>query len=160
MKIVTAVLAAILLLAGCSGSSDEPAPEKTKPADTSKSFDRDELDKQAKEQAEQTQEAQDELAEKVDRARDAQGTVVKIVIEDGKVSPQGERVQVKAGQKITLAITTDVDEEVHVHSDPEHTYQVKAGRPTEKSFTIETPGQVAVEAHHLGVTIVQLVVRS
>ncbi len=33
-----------------------------------------------------------------------------------------------------------------------------AGKPLTETFTIDTPGQVAVEAHHLDVTIVQLVV--
>ena len=81
------------------------------------------------------------------------------MIADGKVLPQGERVEATVGAKVTLDIRSDVDEEIHVHSDPEHTYEVKAGQPVTESFTVETPGQVAVEAHELGVTIVQLVVR-
>jgi major membrane immunogen (membrane-anchored lipoprotein) len=158
MKIVTTVFAAVLLLAGCSGSSDDgPAPQKTKPADTSQSFDREKLERQAKEQAAQKEAANEELS---DAVRDeARGQRVEITIKDGKVTPRGERVEVKKGQKITLLVTSDADEEIHVHSDPEHTYQVKAGGSIEKSFTIETPGQVAVEAHHLDATIVQLVVR-
>jgi hypothetical protein len=87
------------------------------------------------------------------------GVVVDIAIKDGKVTPQGDRVDVKAGQRVTLRITSDAAEEIHVHSDPEHTYQVKPGDSVEESFTSDVPGQVAVEAHHLDVTIVQLVVR-
>ena len=85
--------------------------------------------------------------------------VVDIVIKDGKVTPQGDRVDVEAGEEVTLRIASDAAEEIHVHSDPEHTFAVKPGEPVEESFTIETPGQVAVEAHELGATIVQLVVR-
>ena len=85
--------------------------------------------------------------------------VVDIAVKDGKVTPQGDRVDAKVGQKITLHITADADEEIHVHSEPEHEYEVKPGDDVEKSFTIKTPGQVAVEAHHLDVTIVQLVVK-
>jgi len=85
--------------------------------------------------------------------------VVDIAIKDGKVTPQGDRVDAKVGQKITLHITSDADEEVHVHSEPEHEYEVGPGDDVEKSFSIKTPGQVAVEAHHLDVTIVQLVVK-
>lgn len=84
---------------------------------------------------------------------------VDIAIKDGKVTPQGDRVDVKVGQKVTLHITSDTDEEIHVHSEPEHEYEVKPGDDVEESFTIETPGQVAVEAHHLEATIVQLVVK-
>ena len=85
--------------------------------------------------------------------------VVDIAVKDGAAKPQGERVDVKVGQKVTLHITSDADEEIHVHSEPEHEYAVGPGDDVEKSFTIDTPGQVAVEAHHLDVTIVQLVVR-
>jgi len=89
----------------------------------------------------------------------ASGPTVDIVIKDGKVTPQGKRVDVKAGTPVTLHITSDADEEIHVHSDPEHEYEVKPGDDVTKSFTIDTPGQVAVEAHHLDATIVQLVVK-
>ncbi|KAA1379752.1 cupredoxin domain-containing protein [Aeromicrobium fastidiosum] len=153
MKIVTMLLAALLLLAGCSGSSDDevkPAPSAS-PSSTSTS-----------DLADATQKAQDELAKKVDEKADevkAEGTDVEITIKDGKVTPQGARVEVAAGKPVTLLVTSDVDEEIHVHSDPEHTYQVTAGGSIEKTFTIDRPGQVAVEAHGLGVTIVQLVVR-
>lgn len=161
MKTVTTVLAGVLLLAGCSGSSDDdPAPEQTKPADTSQSFDREKLERQAKEQAAQKAAADEELEKAVgEEIEKVRGTVVEISIKDGKVTPRGERVEVARGKKITLLVTSDADEEIHVHSDPEHTYQVKAGGSIEKSFTIDTPGQVAVEAHHLDATIVQLVVR-
>jgi plastocyanin len=87
-----------------------------------------------------------------------EATTVDIVFKDGKVTPQGKRVKVKVGEPVTLNITSDADEEIHVHSDPEHEYEVSAGEPVTEEFTIETPGQVAVEAHHLDVTIVQLVV--
>ncbi|MFC5675866.1 hypothetical protein [Aeromicrobium endophyticum] len=154
MKTVTIALAVGLLLAGCSGSSDDaPAPKQTTSAAEDQS-------RQAKEQAEQKAAADDELAEAVgDEAEKQRGQRVTITIKDGEVTPRGERVEVKKGQRITLLVTSDADEEIHVHSDPEHTYQVKAGGSIEKSFTIDTPGQVAVEAHHLDATIVQLVVR-
>ena len=157
MKIVTAVLAAVLLLAGCSGSSDDaPAPDPTRATDGSTSAARE----QAEQQAEQQKAADEQLEEAVGQEAEKQRSQrVAITIKDGKVSPRGERIDVEKGQKITLLVTSDADEEIHVHSDPEHTYQVRAGGSIEKSFTIDTPGQVAVEAHHLDATIVQLVVR-
>ncbi len=85
--------------------------------------------------------------------------VVDIAIKDGKVTPQGDRVDVEVGQKVTLHITSDAHDTIHVHSEPEHEYEIGPGDDVEKSFTIDTPGQVAVEAHHLDATIVQLVVR-
>jgi hypothetical protein len=92
--------------------------------------------------------------------KDSSGAVVvDIAVKDGKVTPQGDRVDVKVGQKVTLHITSDAEEAIHVHSEPEHEYEVGPGDDVEKSFTIDTPGQIAVEAHHLDLTIVQLVVR-
>lgn len=88
-------------------------------------------------------------------------TVVNIAIKDGKVTPQGRRVEVKVGEPIELRVTSDKKDEVHVHSEPEHEYEVAAGaKDKEFIFAIDTPGQVAVESHGLGVTIVQLVVRA
>ncbi len=95
-----------------------------------------------------------------DKVADAGPKVVDIVFKDGKVTPQGERVDVKVGQKIELHVTSDRDDEVHVHSTPEHEYEVPADAKDKTfTFSIKTPGQVAVESHGLDVTILQLVVR-
>ena len=134
MKTFAAACAAVLLLAGCGGSSDdEPAAAPT-PLATSP-------------------------ASQPPAPAEAEGVVVDIVIKDGKVTPQGGRVEVKAGEEVTLKITSDAAEEIHVHSEPEHSYEVAAGGSVTESFTLRTPGQVAVEAHELGATVVQLVVR-
>jgi len=85
--------------------------------------------------------------------------VVDIAVRDGTVRPQGDRVEMTVGQKVTLHITSDAHETIHVHSEPEQEFEIGEGDDVEKSFTIDTPGQIAVEAHHLDVTIVQLVVR-
>lgn len=90
----------------------------------------------------------------------SEGVTVDIdVAADGTVTPQGKRVEVKVGEKVTLHVTAAADEEIHVHSDPEHEYEVAAGDEISESFTIDTPGQVAVEAHHADAVIAQLVVR-
>ncbi|MCL3817718.1 hypothetical protein [Aeromicrobium wangtongii] len=139
MKTFAAACATALLLAGCGGSSDdEPAADPTTTAPTTAAA------------APTSPPAEGD---------DAETGVVDIVIKDGAVTPQGGRVEVKVGQEITLKITSDAAEEIHVHSDPEHSYEVAPGDSLTESFTLKTPGQVAVEAHHLGVTVVQLVVR-
>ena len=85
--------------------------------------------------------------------------VVDIAIRDGEVTPQADRIEMKVGQRVTLHIASDAHETIHVHSEPEQEFEVRDGDDVEKSFTIDVPGQVAVEAHHLDATIVQLVVR-
>jgi len=127
VRIAAALLACALVLTGCGGSDDGPSKSATKSPISQPA------------------------------SSTTSGAVIAIVIQDGKVVPQGKRVKVKAGAPVTLIIRSDVDEEIHVHSDPEHEYEVSAGEPLTEKFTIDTPGQVAVEAHHLDVTIVQLV---
>ena len=84
---------------------------------------------------------------------------IEIEFVNGEVIPLNEMIDVTVGEPITLHVVSDADEVIHVHSDPEHTYEVAAGDDKTFTFTIETPGQVAVEAHQLDVTIVELVAR-
>jgi major membrane immunogen (membrane-anchored lipoprotein) len=91
-------------------------------------------------------------------ASSASGVVVDIAVENGTVTPTAGRVDVKVGQKVTLHVTSDADEEVHVHSEPEHEYELAPGDDKTYSFRLKVPGQVAVEAHHLDVTAVRLIV--
>ena len=130
MKRIAALLTALLLLAGCGGEDTGTVSSSPNPSSEASSS-----------------------------APDDEGVSVDVTIKGGKVTPQGDRVDVKVGQEVTLRVTSDAGEEIHVHSDPEHTWQVKPGETLEESFTLERPGQVAVEAHHLDATIVQLVVR-
>ena len=89
----------------------------------------------------------------------AKSTIVEITIADGSVHPRGKRVEVKIGEPVTLRVTSDAADEIHVHSDPEHEMSVKPGdRDKELTFKLTVPGQVAVESHHADATIVQLVV--
>ncbi|MGZ5369076.1 hypothetical protein [Aeromicrobium sp.] len=92
-------------------------------------------------------------------SQEAAAKVVDISIKDGDVTPRGKRVEVKVGQPVTLRVTSDGEDEIHVHSDPENEYGISPGPARDFTFRIDTPGQVAVESHHLEVTIVQLVVR-
>lgn len=131
IKIVAALFAAVLLFAGCGGDDTGKVSSSPNPSPSEPS-----------------------AAEPAD-----DGVVVDIAIRDGKVTPQGDRVEVKVGQKVTLRITSDAHDTIHLHSDPEHELEIGDGDEVEKSFTFDVPGQIAVEAHHLDVTIVQLVVR-
>jgi hypothetical protein len=92
-------------------------------------------------------------------AEPSDDVVIDIVVRNGEVTPQGDRVKMEVGQEVTLHIRSDANDTIHVHSEPEQEFEIGAGDNVEKSFTIDTPGQIAVEAHHLDVTIVQLVVR-
>ncbi len=64
-----------------------------------------------------------------------------------------------AGEPIVLQVTSDAVDSLHVHSVPEHVYDVEA-RPNQRfEFTVTIPGRVAVELHDLHVTVVTIEVR-
>jgi hypothetical protein len=84
--------------------------------------------------------------------------VVEITFEDGTVTPNGDRVEVEAGQPIDLQVTADSPGSIHVHSDPEHEFAYEEGTETFK-IQIDRPGVVEVESHELEDVIVQLEVQ-
>jgi hypothetical protein len=77
------------------------------------------------------------------------GTNVKVVIADGKVTPDPSRkVEVATGDQVHVRVTSDHPDEVHVHGyDIEK--EVSAGETVTIDFTADIPGQFEVEAHHL-----------
>ncbi len=83
---------------------------------------------------------------------------IDITIEDGKVDPSGDRVEVDAGQPVDLVVTADEPGELHIHSDPEQQLEFGEGTTT-LPIAIDRPGVVAVESHELDQVIVQLEVR-
>ncbi|MEO6603978.1 MAG: hypothetical protein ABIN55_00040 [Aeromicrobium sp.] len=130
MKVAVALFAGVLLLAGCESKGHTDGGLKADPTAT----------------ATTTTDA-------------PKGVMVEIEFVNGEVVPLNDVVDVKLGEPINLHVISDVEEEIHVHSDPEHEYEVAAGDDATFTFTIDTPGQFAVEAHDLEVTIVELVVR-
>jgi hypothetical protein len=74
---------------------------------------------------------------------------------DGKVSPNGDKVSVKVGQKIVLTATSDEAEQIHAHT-ADYALEVPAGKKVTSSLTLSIPGSYVVEAHHQEKTIVIL----
>lgn len=91
-------------------------------------------------------------------APDDDAVVLDITIADGEVTPAGETVDAKVGQQIELRVDSDAEDELHVHSNPEHEFEVKAADGQDFTFTIEQPGQVEIETHETGVVVAELVV--
>ena len=85
--------------------------------------------------------------------------VIKVTFDGDTVTPNGERVEVDAGQDVELDVTADAPGEIHVHSSPEQELEYKAGESTVTIKGIDQPGTVDVESHHLDKVIVQLEVR-
>lgn len=87
--------------------------------------------------------------------------VIDITISSGTVTPNGKKLDVAVGQRIALNVISDVDDEIHAHTDDAEGYEleVTAGVPTSGSFTVSSPGSFEVESHQLDKTIVILNVR-
>lgn len=93
----------------------------------------------------------------------ASGDAAKVVevtasVRDGKVSPKPRRVQVPMGSTVRLQVTSDVDDEVHVHGfDVEE--HLAAGRPTTIELHADQSGLFEVETHETELELLQLEVR-
>lgn len=83
---------------------------------------------------------------------------IEVTIRGDSVTPNGDRVEVRAGAPIELVVTADRPGEIHVHSSPEQELEYDAGTTTLR-LKIDQPGVVDVESHELEKTIVQLEVR-
>jgi plastocyanin len=86
------------------------------------------------------------------------GKPVTVAIDErnGTISPTGTTVQVRRGQQVVFVVRSDAADEIHVHSEPEHEFEVKAGKNQKFRFAIDTPGSYEVESHGLNVVILKL----
>ena len=86
------------------------------------------------------------------------GVVVDITFQGDTVDPNGERIDAKVGEPVTLNIDADAPGELHIHSTPEQQVAFKAGTSTHK-VTFDQPGVVDVESHELDKVVIQVEVR-
>jgi plastocyanin len=82
-----------------------------------------------------------------------------VTIAHGEVMPSNATWQAKVGQPITVRVTSDVPDELHVHSSPDHEFEVAAAPNQTFSFTVDVPGSVEIELHKLDRTVATLQVR-
>ena len=85
---------------------------------------------------------------------------INIRIANGKVDPNGKKIDASVGQEVILQVTSDMDDEIHTHTGGAgYELEVKANEPTTGTFTLPDPGSFEVESHHLEKIIVILNVR-
>jgi hypothetical protein len=87
------------------------------------------------------------------------GLVVNITIAKGQVTPSNATLHATVSEPITLRVNSDAVDELHVHSVPDHKFQVAAAANQTFQFSVDVPGNVAVELHHLDRTIATIQVR-
>ena len=80
---------------------------------------------------------------------------ISVSVKDGKVSPATHRVKIAKGNQVRLIVTSDVDDEAHVHG-YEIEKELMAGQPTTIEFTADQQGLFEVETHESGLQLLQL----
>jgi heme/copper-type cytochrome/quinol oxidase subunit 2 len=84
---------------------------------------------------------------------------VNVTIANGQVNPANATLQAKVGQPIIFHVTSDAADELHVHSVPDHKFEIAAAPNQSFQFSVDVPGNVDVELHHLDRTIATIQVR-
>lgn len=125
--------AAVALVAGCGSSSDATSPTTAEPVPSTDS------------------------AASVSAQLDTLRMNVSIV--GDTVEPTNQRLDASVGQSISMSISSDITDELHVHSVPEHSFEIEPGKDQLFTFTVDVPGQVDIELHHSDRTVATLVVR-
>lgn len=87
------------------------------------------------------------------------GPVIDVTIAAGGVTPTNAQAEAVVGQPIALKVSSDAADSIHVHSIPEHVFDVQPQPGQRFEFTVQVPGSVDVELHDLNRTIVTIAVR-
>lgn len=85
--------------------------------------------------------------------------LIDLTIADGTATPTNQQFQARVGEPIVIRVNSDAADELHVHSNPEHSFEVKAENGQQFQFTVDVPGRVDVELHHLDKTVATIAVQ-
>lgn len=137
IQTLTAFTAAAFITAGCGGStSSESAstPSGSAPAST-------------------------DAPQMSDQQNPPTRLVIDVTIKGGEVTPTNAQYQSAAKELIVVRINSDVADQLHVHSSPEHTFNVEPKSGQSFQFTVDVPGKVDIELHELKKTIATVTVQ-
>jgi heme/copper-type cytochrome/quinol oxidase subunit 2 len=85
----------------------------------------------------------------------AAGQRIEVQVAGGQVTGDIGRVPVPAGEEVTLAVTSDVPDELHLHG-YDLTAELVPGTPTELTFAATLPGVFEVELHDAGTVLLTI----
>ncbi len=122
---------AVLATAGCTSSTGEPADRSSGTAAPALS----------------------------DQQAPPERVVIDVTIENGQATPVNQQVQAAVKQPIIIRVTSDAEDELHVHASPEHTFAVKPESLQSFQFEVEVPGKVDVELHDLNRVVATITVQ-
>lgn len=75
------------------------------------------------------------------------GTTVEIEVHHGRLVAGPAVIKLKQGDRVTLRVTSDSNDELHVHGYDLH-LNLTAGQPAQLSFTADHSGRFEYELHH------------
>lgn len=81
--------------------------------------------------------------------------VIALTVQGGQVTGETGRVEIPLGTPVTINVTSDVADELHVHGYDEQA-QIPAADTGSVSFTADIPGVFEVELHESGKQLLQL----
>ena len=139
--LAASAVALVLPLAACAGtdaSDDDTAATSTSSPTTSSA------------PASATEETPEDAAPPADA-----GQRIELRVAGGQVSGDTGRVPVAVGTQVTLVITSDAADEVHVHG-YDLTAVLAPATPSEISFIATIPGVFEVELHEAGTALLAL----
>ena len=86
------------------------------------------------------------------------GRTITVTVTGSRVTPAPGTVDLRVGETITLVVTSDHADQLHVHGfDIER--QLPAGRPVSVELTGQSPGVYEVETHEPALTLLTVAVR-
>ncbi|MFD3728301.1 hypothetical protein [Streptomyces sp. NPDC058671] len=86
------------------------------------------------------------------------GRTVTLTVTGTTVSPPPSRIEVKKGERLTLRVTSDRADTLHVHG-YDRELPLSPGTPATLTLTTDRTGLFEVETHESGLLLTQLVVR-
>jgi hypothetical protein len=159
LELATVLAVTAALATGCGGTADESAVVSTGPTGSEPAAADEEVTTPAEPAQPTTAPAAEEPTEEADDgATVVEVTVVEVTVSGGSVStPQG-RVDVEVGAPVRLVVTSDTDDELHVHGvDIEQ--PLVAGQATVLEFVPTESGLYDVETHDSHLLLVQIAAR-
>jgi hypothetical protein len=84
---------------------------------------------------------------------------IDVDIKGGNVTPTNQQLNAGVKEQIIIRVNSDAADELHVHSTPEHKFNIEAKPMQMFQFTVDVPGRVDVELHKLNKTIATIQVQ-
>ncbi|MDT5365010.1 MAG: hypothetical protein QOC69_6772 [Mycobacterium sp.] len=139
LKTLTALTAAALITAGCGGStsSDTATSGSSAPATPSST----------------------DAPQMSDQQEPPARLVIDVTIKGGEVTPTNAQFDANAKEPIVVRVNSDVADQLHVHSNPEHTFDIEPKIGQSFQFTVDVPGNVDIELHQLNRTVATVTVQ-